>query len=72
MNVPIGRYTADVYLFRDGIVVSKNQSTLKVNNVGFERFVYLLASRYPFIYGLFGVVLAVIAGLIGWVAFRRE
>jgi uncharacterized protein (TIGR02186 family) len=72
VNVPIGRYTADVYLFRDGIVVSKNQSTLKVNKVGFERFVYLLAFRYPFIYGLFGVVLAVIAGLIGWVAFRRE
>jgi len=45
---------------------------LRVNKVGFERLVYLLASRYPFIYGLIAVVIAVIAGLIGWVAFRRE
>jgi uncharacterized protein (TIGR02186 family) len=71
-NVPIGRYTADVYLFRDGQIVSQNQSTLKVNKVGFEQVVYLLAFRYPFIYGLIAVVIAVIAGLIGWVAFRRE
>ena len=71
-DVPIGRYTADVYLFRDGKVVSENQSTLRVNKVGFERLVYLLASRYPFIYGLIAVMIAVIAGLIGWLAFRRE
>jgi uncharacterized protein (TIGR02186 family) len=72
VNVPIGRYTADVYLFRDGLLVSKNQSTLEVNKVGFERLVYLLAFRYPFIYGLLAVVVAVMTGLIGWVAFRRE
>ena len=30
VNVPIGRYTADVYLFRDGKLLSKNQSTLEV------------------------------------------
>jgi uncharacterized protein (TIGR02186 family) len=71
-NVPIGRYTADVYLFRGGQIVSENHSTLKVNKVGFERVVYLLAFRYPFIYGLVAVVIAVVAGLIGWVAFRRE
>jgi uncharacterized protein (TIGR02186 family) len=72
VNVPIGRYTAGVYLFRDGQLVSKNQSTLEVNKVGFERLVYLLAFRYPFIYGLLAVVVAVVTGLIGWVAFRRE
>jgi len=71
-NVPIGRYTADVYLFRDGQAVSENHSTLKVNKVGFEQTVYLLAFRHSFIYGLIAVVIAVVAGLIGWVAFRRE
>ncbi|HKB23253.1 MAG TPA: TIGR02186 family protein [Methyloceanibacter sp.] len=71
-NVPIGRYTADVYLFRDGQAISENHSTLKVNKVGFEQAVYLLAFRHSFIYGLIAVVIAVIAGLIGWVAFRRE
>jgi uncharacterized protein (TIGR02186 family) len=71
-NVPIGRYTADVYLFRDGHVVSRNRSTLKVNKVGFERVVYLLAFKYPFVYGLVAILIAVVVGLIGWVAFRRE
>ena len=72
VNVPIGRYTADVYLFRDGQLVSKNQSTLEVNKAGFEQMVYLLAFHHPFIYGLLAVLLAVLAGLAGWAAFRRD
>jgi uncharacterized protein (TIGR02186 family) len=72
VHVPIGRYTADVYLFRDGQVISKNQSTLEVNKAGFERLVYRLAFKLPFIYGLLAVLLAVLAGLAGWFAFRRE
>jgi uncharacterized protein (TIGR02186 family) len=72
VNVPIGRYTADIYLFRDGRVISKNQSTLEVNKAGFERQIYLLAFRHPFIYGLLAVLVAVLAGLAGWYAFRRE
>jgi uncharacterized protein (TIGR02186 family) len=72
VNVPIGRYTADVYLFRDGQLISKNESTLDVSQVGFERAVSLLASNHPFIYGLAAVVIAVLVGLFGWVVFRRE
>lgn len=72
VNVPVGRYTVDVYLFRDGALVSKNQSSLEVNKVGFEQVTYLLAFRYPFIYGLVAVLIAVLAGLLGWVAFRRD
>jgi uncharacterized protein (TIGR02186 family) len=72
VNVPTGRYTADVYLFRDGQLVSKNQSTLEVNKAGFEQTVYRLAFTHPFIYGVFAVLLAVLAGLAGWAAFRRD
>ncbi len=72
VNVPIGRYTADVYLFRDGKVVSKNQSTLEVSQAGFERAIYLMAFNHPLIYGLIAVLLAVLAGLTGWAVFRRE
>jgi len=72
VNVPIGRYTADVYLFRDGQLVSKNQSTLEVNKAGFEQMVYRLAFRHPFIYGVLAVLIAGLAGLAGWAAFRRD
>ena len=72
VNVPIGRYTADVYLFRDGQVVSKNQSTLEVTQAGLDRAIYLMAFNRPLLYGLVAVLLAVLAGLAGWAAFRRE
>ena len=72
VNVPIGRYTSEVYLFRDGTMLSKSATTLQVHKVGFERLVYLLAFRYPFIYGLVAVVIAMVAGAAAWAVFRRE
>ncbi len=72
VNVPIGRYTVDVYLFRDGAVASKSQGSLEVNKAGLEKLVYRLAFQRPFIYGLLGVLMAVLAGLAGWYAFRRD
>jgi len=72
VHVPVGRYTADVYLFRDGELISKNESTLEVNKAGFERQVYTLAFLHPFVYGLLAVLMAMLAGLAGWYWFRRE
>lgn len=72
VNVPLGRYTTDVYLFRDGQLISKSESTLEVSQVGFERAVSQLARNHPFVYGLAAVVIAVVVGLFGWAAFRRE
>lgn len=72
VSVPIGTYTTQVYLFRDGKLRSQDDSTLQVYKVGFERIVYLLAFRYPFIYGLIAVVIAVVAGLITWAIFGRR
>ena len=37
VNVPIGRYTTQVFLFRDGKLLSQSQSSLQVHKVGFER-----------------------------------
>jgi uncharacterized protein (TIGR02186 family) len=72
VHVPTGRYTADVYLFRDGQLVSKNQSTLDVNKAGLEQMVYRLAFTHPFVYGVLAVLIAVLAGLAGWAFFRRD
>ncbi len=72
VNVPIGRYTTQVFLFRDGKLLSQSQSSLQVHKVGFERVVYMLAFHYPFTYGLLAVLIAMSAGLLAWTAFRRE
>lgn len=72
VNVPTGRYTVDVYLFRDGALVSESQGSLLVTKAGFEAVIYRLAFERPFIYGLLGVAVAVMMGLAGWYAFRRD
>jgi uncharacterized protein (TIGR02186 family) len=72
VNVSTGLYTVDVYLFRDGAVVSKSQGSLQVTKAGIEALIYKLAFNHPFIYGLLGVALAVMMGLAGWYAFRRD
>jgi len=64
VNVPIGRYTTQVFLFRDGKLLSQSQSSLQVHKVGFERVVYMLAFSYPLAYGLLAVLMAVSAGLL--------
>ncbi|MHA1134258.1 MAG: TIGR02186 family protein [Alphaproteobacteria bacterium] len=72
VSVPTGRYLVDVYLFRDGELASESQGTLEVTKAGIEAFLYTLAFQHPFVYGLLGVLIAVLMGLIGWYAFRRE
>ena len=72
VNVPIGRYTTQVFLFRDGKLLSQSQSSLQVHKVGFERVVYMLAFRYPLAYGLLAVLMATSAGLLAYFAFRRQ
>ena len=72
VSVPIGRYASTVYLFRDGALISEKGSTFDVSKVGFERMIYSLAFSYPFLYGLLAVTMAMVAGLIGWLAFRRD
>ncbi len=72
VNVPIGHYTSQVYLFRDGKLLSQSQGSLQVNKVGFERVVYALAFQQPFLYGLLSVLIAMTAGLVAWAVFRKE
>jgi uncharacterized protein (TIGR02186 family) len=72
VDVPTGRYTVDVYLFRDGVVASKSQGSLEVTKAGIEAVLYTLAFKHSFIYGLLGVALALMMGLVGWYAFRRD
>ncbi|GLK52105.1 MAG: hypothetical protein CMH94_00585 [Oceanicaulis sp.] len=69
---PVGNYVAEVYLFRDGRAVASRSASLRVEKAGLERFVYEFAHDWPWLYGLFCVVLAVLAGYAGYLAFNRR
>lgn len=70
-NVPVGPLTARIYLFRDGLLLSQYAAQVRLEREGLERLLYVFATKYPASYGLFTVVLAIAAGLLASVVFRR-
>jgi len=70
-NVPIGTFTAEVYLFRDGNVVAAQTTPIFVDKLGFERAVYATAQRQPALYGLAAILVALLAGWLAAVAMRK-
>jgi len=70
--VPRGQYTAEVYLFRDGTVMSAQSTPLFVNQSGLERRLHNLAQSWPVAYGLSAVFMAGFMGWLSSVAFRQR
>ena len=69
--VPRGSYLVQVYLFRDGTVVSAQSTPLYVDQTGFERGIYDLAREWPWSYGFATVLMAVLLGWLSSLFFRR-
>jgi len=71
-RVPVGRFTAETFLIRDGRVLAAAVAPIEVRKSGFERFVARAAERRPLAYGLVAVMLAIGLGwAAGWIAGRR-
>lgn len=66
-----GQYNVEVYLFRDGQVVSAQSTPLFVDQTGLERRLFNLAHNSPLIYGLMAVFMSLLLGWISSVLFRR-
>ncbi len=70
-NAPPGRYTMDVYLFRNQRLIASESSSIDISRVGLERAVHDLAMRFPVVYGLAMVALALGAGWGAAIMLRR-
>lgn len=66
-RVPVGRFTAETFLVRDGRVLAAAVREIDVRKSGFERFVAAAADRHAILYGMVAVALSV---LLGWGAGR--
>ncbi len=64
-RVPVGRFTAETFLIRDGRVLAAAVRDIDIRKSGFERFVARAAERSSILYGLTAVALSV---LLGWAA----
>lgn len=66
-----GQYNVEVYLFRDGNVISAQSTPFFVDATGLERRLFNMAHNAPLAYGLACVFMAMLLGWISAVLFRR-
>lgn len=71
-NVPTGIYTVEVFLIRDGEVVSAETTPLFVSKSGVSAEIYQLAQDHGVLYGIAAVIFALFAGLGANAAFRKS
>jgi len=69
-NLTEGAYKTQIFLMREGSVVSKYETEIDVQKVGLERFLYNLAHDKPLIYGLMSLFIAIASGWLASAAFQ--
>lgn len=70
-RVPVGDYTAETFLIRNGRVIAAASRNIAIGKSGFERTVASAAETQPLVYGLAAIGLSLLLGWIAAIAFRR-
>jgi len=71
-NVPVGVYDVEIFLFHKGELLDTHETELRIEKQGLERFIFNLAYENSLIYGIAGVIIAILAGLAASAAFRKS
>jgi len=69
-NLTEGTYSVRIFLTRGGKVVDEFNSSLDVQKVGLERWIFTLANEQPIIYGFLSLFIAIAAGWGASAIFR--
>ncbi|MES2986851.1 MAG: TIGR02186 family protein [Pseudomonadota bacterium] len=70
-RVPVGKFTAETFLIRDGRVLAAAVRPIEIRKSGFERFVATSAEDHSWIYGLVAVALSMFFGWAAGAIWRR-
>ena len=70
-RVPVGEYTAETFLIRDNRVMAVAVRDIRIEKLGFERWVAMAADRWSLAYGLAAVLVSLLLGWAGGAFFRR-
>ena len=70
-NVPTGTYAVEVFLFRGGRVIGRFEKPLTVRKAGIEARIYNFAHQQSAMYGVIAIVIALVAGWLAGVVFRK-
>lgn len=71
-NIPVGRHKLRAFLFKNNEYVMERQLALRVVKTGAEQFIFELAHKQSFLYGVLAVALAMFTGWLASVMFRRD
>jgi uncharacterized protein (TIGR02186 family) len=71
-RVPVGTYTAETFLIRDGRVIAGAAREIRIEKLGFEGFVAQAAERWSVAYGITAVAISLLLGWGASAAFRRR
>jgi uncharacterized protein (TIGR02186 family) len=71
-NVPTGNYRVDVFLLKDDRVISAQTTPLIVSKIGVEADIFDFAHQQSALYGIIAIFLALMAGWLAHVAFRKS
>jgi uncharacterized protein (TIGR02186 family) len=71
INVPVGKYTVEVFLVQGGVVVSAETIPLYISKTGALAEIFFFAQDYAAIYGILAIIFAVLAGLGANMVFRK-
>lgn len=69
-NLTEGAYTARLFLTRDGRVVDTLETSINVQKVGLEKWLFRLAHEQPLVYSFLSLFIAVVAGWGASALFR--
>lgn len=70
-RVPVGTYTAETFLVKDGKVIAGAVRDIQIRKGGFERFVAAAAEDHGFAYGVTAVLISLGLGWAAGTLFRR-
>lgn len=71
-HVPIGNYTIEAFLFKDGALIDREVRPFSIHQVGLSADVHDFAFTRPFFYGLTVVMAALFAGIMAAFLLRRD
>lgn len=70
-SISRGTYTAETYLINNGQLIAMQSTPISVKKVGADAFIADAAHEHPALYGLTAIALAILAGWIAGLVFRK-
>jgi uncharacterized protein (TIGR02186 family) len=63
-NTPTGDYGVEVYLVADGVVQAMHTTSIHVYKTGLDATMYQLSQKFPLLYGMLAIAIAISGGLL--------